>query len=180
MRHGAVKLFFFSILTLLLGCNADTSATESEQDMIFKKKPSENYVISSPLKGQLLNAGEPMANTKIIRELEWEGHEGAVIEEYLTDENGFFDLPVHEEALSSGGIGQFVAYTKIFVEHDGNREGVWTSAKTHKGLNSEFDEPPQDLVCDVTTPKSRVEMNHGLCMTRCRWSNMPKDESNEW
>ena len=179
MRNGILLLFIGLSLTVLPGCDANNQVADVEKDMIFKKKPAEIYVISSPLKGQLLNDGKPLARTKIIRQLEWEGQKSEIVHEFMTNDDGMFDLPVHEEKLSGGGIGQFVAYTEIFVELDGQREGIWTSTKMHKGLNSEFNTPPQGFICDIASPKASVEINHGMCVTKCRWSNMPKENTDE-
>jgi hypothetical protein len=162
---------------VLPGCNADTSGTDSEQGMIFKKKQPENYIISSPLNGLLLNDGKPLAHKKIFRKLQWNGNEEGMIQQFMTDRNGAFSLPAHAEALTIGALSQFLGHTEIYIDHDGKREDIWYVAKMQKELNSEFDEPPQDLVCDITAEEIRVEIIHGMCMTKCRWRNMPGDNA---
>ena len=175
MRYSFLTIFMISILAMLSGCDTDSSTTDLEQNMFLENPPPDNYVISSPLKGFLLKGGKPFSHAKIIRKLRWNGNEDGVFQEFVTDESGAFALPVHEETLSFAALAQFVGKTNIYVVHDGVQELFWFSTKKHKDLNSEFDMPPEELICDISTPDMRVNIKSGMCMTRCRWSNMPKE-----
>jgi len=142
--------------------------------MIFKKPTPVNFVISSPLEGVLHRDGKPLSHARIIRKLRWNGNDEGITQEFGTDESGFFSLPAHEETLSIGPLEQFVGKTNIDVEQNGVLENFWFSAKTLGDMNSEYDIPPEELICDISNADLGVNINFGICMTKCRWSNMPK------
>jgi hypothetical protein len=162
------------MLIALCGCGPDTSNTYAEQTVILNKPTPASFVISSPLEGALLRDGKPLSHARIIRRLRWNDNEEGITREYHTDESGFFSLPAHEETLSIGPLEQFVGKTNIDVEQDGILETFWFSAKTQGDLNSEYDILPEELICDISNADLGVNINFGTCMTKCRWSNMPK------
>ncbi|WP_301003270.1 DUF6795 domain-containing protein [Pseudoalteromonas sp.] len=49
----------------------------------------QDFVLSAPVKGQLLDKGQPVANTKVVRSLTY-GDEYK--DEAITDDNGFFNF----------------------------------------------------------------------------------------
>ena len=120
--------------------------------------------------------GKPVVNARIIRKLRWNGNEDGITQEFNTDETGFFSLPAHEETLSLGALEQFVGKTNIDVDNDGTMENIWFSAKTSPDLNSEYETPPRELVCDLNNADIGVSINFGTCLTKCRWANMPEEE----
>lgn len=174
MKYGRSLLALATMLTALCGCGPDTSNTNAEQTVIFKKPNPVSFVVSSPLEGILRKDGKPLSHTRIIRKLRWNGNEEGITQEFHTDASGFFSLPAHEETLSIGMLEQFVGKTNIDVEQEGMLENFWFSAKTHGDLNSEYDSPPEELTCDMSNADLGVNINFGTCMTKCRWSNMPK------
>lgn len=178
--HIAGRTFrqFFLLLPLMLatlGCGKNISDKESNM-LIVKNPPASVHVISSPLKGTLLKNGQPLAHTKIIRRLRWNSNEDGIEQEFTTDENGVFDLPAHEEMLELPALIEFVAKTDLYAMVDGERDQFWFSSKMTKEINSEWDEPPVGVQCDLINDLQRVEINDGLCGTKCIWTNMPKDE----
>jgi len=46
-----------------------------------------------------------------------------------------------------------------------------------KDLNSEYEEPPWDLIFDISDADVGVSIKSGTCSTRCRWSNRPEDDN---
>lgn len=143
---------------------------------MFLNKPNPStYVISSPLEGVLLRDGKPLGGAKIIRKLRWNGNAEGIFQEFMTDPSGAFSLPVHEETLTLGVLEQFVGKTDLEVEVDGNMEFFWYSAKMHKDLDSKVNEVPENLICDIEEAEKSVNVEFGTCLTKCRWSNMPKD-----
>lgn len=140
------------------------------------KGTMKNYVISSPMEGVLMKNGKPSPNTKIIRRLRWNGNEEGLEEEFITDDNGRFSLPIHEEALSLGMLNQFVSSTQIDVNIDGQTVDVWYNNKFEEGLHAETEGPLIGLVCDMSADEVVVEPGLSKIVTICRWKEMPKSE----
>ncbi len=170
----------YLLCVLLTACGSSTSnSTKGDTTMFLSKPAPSDYVISSPLEGVLTKDGKPLSDTKMLRRLTWNGSNGELQEikqEYLTDKEGKFSLPSHEETLALGALEEFVGSTYIDAEIDGEIQFLWYSAKNTKELNSEYDSPPIDLVCDVNQPEAGVDINLGTCLTVCQWSNIPKDD----
>jgi len=162
-----------AVIIVFSGCDTDKSNANAEQSMFLETPPPANFVISSPLQGILLKDGIPLSHARILRKLRWNGNEAGVVQEFHSDETGFFSLPAHEEILSIGALEQFVGKTNIDVEHEGKVQNFWFSAKTKPDLNSEYDTPPSGLTCDLSNAETGVEIRFGTCLTRCRWDNMP-------
>jgi len=176
----------FSLLSfiILLGCSGDNTSGEiiaekkaenKESNVlgIFGKKEEKSYIISSPLEGILMKGGEPLANTKIIRRLRWNGNEEGVVDEFMTDEKGYFSLPVYEEVLSLNTMTQFVGSTTIFASSELDDNFFWYSPKTDGELFSDTGGKLDELICDLGNAEERVEAtSHGI-LTKCRWKNMP-------
>jgi len=146
--------------------------------MFFLKDPAPaNYVISSPLEGVLMKNGSVLANTKIIRRVRWNDNEQGIEEEFSTDDKGYFKLPKFEKELKMGALATFVGKTDLWaVLENGERDQFWFSSKMEKEENSEFEEVPEGMVCDLATEEGGVNLSHGLCLTKCRWNNMPEEE----
>jgi hypothetical protein len=162
----------------LTGCDADNSANRkvNEESEMFVKPTTENYVIFSPLEGVLMRNGQPLANTKIIRRLRWNGNDEGLMEEFTTDDQGRFSLPVHEEALSLGMLGQFVSSTKLEVDIGGQILDVWYNNKFEEGLYAETNGPITDLVCDLDFEEIVIKAGLSKIMTICQWKDMPESE----
>jgi len=145
-----------------------------EKTMVLTPAKPTSYVISSPLSGKLVRAGDPILNTRIVRTLYWNGNQEGIKQIFSSDDNGYFSLPAHEEMLELGPLQEFIAKTDIKALIDGVEEDIWYSTKMAKELNSEFDTPPRALVCDLNEPEIGVNIKYGLCLTKCRWENMPE------
>lgn len=141
---------------------------------MFGKKSTQTYVIFSPMQGVLLQDGKPLANTKIIRKLAWNGNEDGVVEEFVTDENGYFSLPVYEQELSLGMLNQFVGKADLEFETPTQRDYLWTSSKFFPEIFAETDGELEDLVCDIASEEIAVPMGPTSILTRCRWKNIPE------
>ncbi|WP_018014964.1 DUF6795 domain-containing protein [Teredinibacter turnerae] len=138
--------------------------------LFIKNPPPTNYVISSPLSGLLQKDGRPLANSKIIRLLRWNSNEDGIEQAFYSDENGYFDLPAHEETLEIPALVQFVAKTDLYAIVDGERDQFWFSRKMDKGINSEFERRPAGLVCELANDMTWIESSGGLCGCTCNWN----------
>lgn len=168
----ALLIFIF----LLTGCGSDKSLNnehDKEPEMFFKEK-KENYVIFSPLEGVLMQGGKPLPNTKIIRKLRWNGNEEGLVEEFLTDNNGNFSLPIHEEELSLNMLSQFVGKADLEFETEAERDYIWSSGKFSAEIFTETAGEISGLVCDIEAEEIAVPMSPLPILTKCRWKNMPE------
>jgi len=79
------RLKVYSLVIVTIAVILFTS-TQALADMfgLFNKQ---EFVLSAPVKGQLLNGGQAVANTKVVRSLTY-GDE--YVDEATTDENGYF------------------------------------------------------------------------------------------
>ncbi len=178
-------------LIILLGCSGEGTsqvkvtedtfsktsvkeATNKESTMLglFGKKDTEKYVVSSPLEGILVKDGQPLANTKIIRRLRWNGNDEGVVDEFKTDAKGYFSIPAHEESLSIGKLTQFVSNIELFSESETDNNFFWYSNKFSGELFSDFETPIKALVCDIDSSESRVELKHGAVYSKCKWEEV--------
>jgi hypothetical protein len=179
MRLTIVTLFLFFNVLVLIGCDAGVSNNKkvnTEQGM-FTKQATENYVIFSPMEGVLLKGGVPLSNAKIIRRLTWNDNEEGLVEEFTTDEQGSFSLPIHEEALSIGMLSQFVASAQLEVLYEGDLHDIWYNSRLGNGEYLETDGPARELICDLNQEEGVVEISSLVrILTKCRWANMPKPD----
>ena len=172
-----LKILYLVMLSVgLFGCAADKKLDleADKESSVFKKKSTEKYVIFSPLKGVLVQNGTPLPRVKIIRNLSWNGSDGGVKEEFYTDENGHFSLPIREENLSLNMLDQFVAKADLEYELNGEKHYLWSSSKFFPEIYTETDGPISGLICDISMEEIPVPMGPTSILTLCRWENMPK------
>ena len=176
MRPVIKILLIILYCIFLAGCDADNSANRkvNEEPEMFVKPTTENYVIFSPMEGVLMRNDQPLANTKIIRRLRWNGNDEGLVEEFATDDQGRFSLPVHEEALSLGMLSQFVGKADLEVKTESGKDYIWTSSKFFPEIFTETGGKISDLVCDIESEEVAVPMGPTSILTRCRWKNMPE------
>lgn len=168
---------------ILLGCSGESISNEKDSSQamnetankeskmlgIFGKDKGEAFTVSSPLEGRLVRNGKPLTNTKIIRRLRWNGNDDGVIDEFMTDERGYFSIPAREELLTLGKLTQFVSNIELFAESETDDNFFWYSNKFSGEVYSDFEAPIQELVCDINEKENRVELSHGAVFSKCQW-----------
>jgi hypothetical protein len=174
MKIALILIF----VALIPGCGADTSSNDEpdREPEMFEKKSTQTYVISSPMQGVLVNNGEPLANTKITRHMRWVGNDEGLVEEFVTDQNGYFSLPVHEESLALGMLTQFSSSTHLQAEIDGETFDIWYNNKFEADVYAEAGIKLNNVVCDLSAAEVVVQAELSKIMTICRWSDMPDPE----
>ncbi len=174
-----MKTFLLILFGLFMGgcdSNIATNKEANEEPEMFVKPKTENYVIISPMEGVLMQNGKPLVNTRITRHLRWNGNEEGLIEDFLTDEQGRFSLPIHEEALSLGMLSQFVGKAEISTNMDGISILFWYNNKLLPEVFTETEGQLNELVCDLDFEEIPVYIAGSTVpniLTRCRWKNMP-------
>ena len=169
---------------ILLGCSGE-SASEQKMDNkieeesrvlgLFGSKETKNYVIASPLSGVLVKDGKPLANTKIIRRLTWNGNEEGTVSEFTTDAEGYFTIPVHEETLTLNTMTEFVASSTLYVDEVSDENFFWYSPKRTEGLYSETGGMLEEVVCELSNEEDRVTPENAdtYIFSKCKWQNKP-------
>ncbi len=167
----------FSLLTivfcLLTGCTEEKSPAMLSP--IMKDSKEKVYVISSPMSGTLLENGKPLANQKITRKLTWNGNSEGISEDFFTDENGKFYLPLHKEVLKLESVlEQFVANQQLEVERNNEVDEIWISGQQSGELFGETaGKEIESVICDLSNDLARVYgEDQGLLATKCRWENI--------
>lgn len=140
--------------------------------MFLNKSEKKTYVIASPIEGVLQKDGKPLSNIKMIRRLRWNGNEGGIFQKVITDRNGAFQFPLHEETLTMTKLAQFVAKADIEIEFEGEKVDLWYSTKFLEGL---YDDTAgqflNDLVCDISNSEERYRNGASKLSTLCRWND---------
>jgi len=171
---------------ILLGCSGESTSSDCKSNQainktankessvlgLFGKDEKEKYVISSPLDGILVRDGKPLANTKIIRRLRWNGNDEGVVDEFITDDKGYFSIPAHEEQLSIGKLAQFVSNIELFSESETDDNFFWYSNKFSGELFSDFESPIEGLTCQLDEKETRFELKHCAIYSKCKWKQI--------
>ena len=166
------------ILTLAasIGCSDEKTPliqNHKENSMFgFGNKSEETFVTSSPIEGKIMNEGLPVTNARIVRKVRSNKHQDWVVEEFSTDENGFFNLPVREETYALG-LTQFVSATQVDIEINGELINFWYSNNSLGRLYSEFGgEALRDLICELTQEEIIINGDSYGILAKCHWSGM--------
>ncbi|PKG81057.1 hypothetical protein CXF85_20055 [Colwellia sp. 75C3] len=174
-------------LIILLGCSGESSSQDkiAEENVnevsnkestmlgLFGKKNTEKYVVSSPLEGILVKDGQPLVNTKIIRRLSWSGNDEGTVDEFFTDGEGYFTIPVYEEILAIGKLTEFVGTITLYVKSVDDDNFFYHSSKRSAEIYSDTKAPLEELVCDMAHDEALVDISRVGIFSRCKWKGMP-------
>lgn len=142
----------------------------------FGNKSEETFVTSSPIEGKIMNEGLPVANARIVRKVRSNKHQDWVVEEFSTDENGFFSLPVREETYALG-LTQFVSATQVDIEINGELINFWYSNSLKGEIYAEFGGAKlKELSCELTSEEIIINGDFHNILTKCTWNNMPETD----
>ncbi len=136
-----------AILLVFLSSNTTTQAC-ADMFGFFNKQ---DFVLSASVKGQLLDKGQPVANTKVVRALTY-GDEYK--DEAITDNNGFFNFKAKTIRTSkpSNMFDNESLHQHIYLEN-GTPEGVvlwYTIVSIHEDSET-LERLLSDLQCDTAT-----------------------------
>lgn len=135
----------------------------------FKKE----VYLMSPLKGQLVKDGQPLANTALEVMLSMPGGEQRTFA-HQTDENGFFDLPAITEKMHVGPMTEFAIGQYVFALVDGEKVRFWYAGKREPEKFAEFSPPgeAEELVCELTNENQFTDQGTGFIATKCQWKSI--------
>ena len=164
MKQSLAIIKSYLVILLLLICYPAQGMS-----MPFLSHPPEEVVVFSPMQGQITHNGEPVANAKITRKLQWKDDEGET-ETFFTDEKGYFELPIKTDVVTLGKLSTFVMHQEINVVVDGKTRPIWVMGKGSKVKYGELGGAVTNLVCHLENEIKRVEVPDGLLGTNCTWS----------
>ena len=127
----------------------------------------EQICLMSAVSGQLVKDGQPLPNTKLVRELSYVYKDGFHTDEATTDAEGNFNFPaVFENKKRFVFLNMFSVGQSIKVDED----IIWIGSKTEPEENSEGRGESVYLDCnlenkEMTTTRIDVSIYH----TTCHW-----------
>ena len=128
--------------------------------VLFTDSPSEAFVFRtnyfcSPVKGQILYDGKPIAGVEVVRTLTAEGlNNGEYKDTATTDEQGYFSMPevfnrtflLRPQFFSANpGVSQYI---NVFYNEE--RYNIWASGKQGFQRGGETNELEIKILCDLT------------------------------
>ena len=159
LRVTVLSLFFSSVTG---ACMSPLSLNP------FKKE----VYLMSPLKGQLVKDGQPLANVELEVSLSMPGEERTF--KHQTDENGYFDLPAITEKMHLGPMTEFAIGQYVFAYVDGEKIRFWYAGKREPGKYAEFTPPgeAEDLICNIGDENQFTDQGAGFIGTICKWKSI--------
>ena len=111
----------------------------------------EQICLMSAVSGQLVKDGQPLPNTKLVRELSYVYKDGFHTDEAITDAEGNFSFPaVFENKKRFAFLNAFTIAQSIEVERPNQNINIWLGNKNEASENSEGrGKSIQGLVCDI-------------------------------
>lgn len=150
---------YLAIIIILI-CNATSAIGMDFED-------AGTAFLFSSMSGNLYFDGEPVAHATLIRTINFDGYER---DRFVTDENGYFELPAVIEAnLSAEQIADFSVGQEILVEYQGRRYTLWSAVKSDPRENSEARGQELEVRCDMAGLNQLVQVDGHPIFTPCRW-----------
>lgn len=130
---------------------------------------NQRVIIASPLSGVITYEGNPVANTKVERWLQWKDKDGETQTSY-TNAKGEFSFPEVSDEVKISPLSAFVITQDIHVYRDGEKKTVWSIGKDNYDLYGEFGGEPVDFACELTDEDDAVRTDGTLIWTSCKWT----------
>lgn len=165
-----MKKKFKVISQIIVSVTLVTFAFEGVSMSLFKKN-EEEVVLFSKMEGHITYKGKPVSNAKIERRVNWKDDIGEK-DYFETDDKGYFLLPEIRENIKLSGLTQFVVGQEIKVLHKDKEYYIWNMGKMSKNKYGELGGKPINFRCDLKDDAVRVEVEHGLLGTSCKWDSI--------
>jgi hypothetical protein len=127
--------------------------------MLFKT----NY-FCSPVQGQLLYEGKPLAGVKVVRTLTADGLENGRYEDYaITNEEGFFEMPEVSNKTFLVRPQFFSAFPHVGQQfgafYKDEEYAIWANTKSGFDKGGETSKPSINMVCDLSDSNKSESFN---------------------
>ena len=132
----------------------------------------EQICLMSKVNGQLVKDGQPLPNTKLVRELSYVYKDGFHTDEAITNAEGYFSFPaIFEKKKRFAFLNMFTIAQNIDIIINGERKIIWSGNKNDEEENTEARGKPINLICDLA--KSNYEhkyIDDSSFSTLCDWN----------
>lgn len=137
--------------------------------MGFLSKPT--HCVFSAFSGHLTLNGEPVKSSRVVRTGQLGHAEKAVVDETITDEQGYFEFPdMYQSASEFGIIPMFtVAQTLKLYKDDGDQVEIWEGARRDAVRGGENRNNPWHMKCELSNDIKLFTVNRSHYFTRCAW-----------
>ncbi len=163
---------FYILLIIFLVCTVLFFSMKGVAMTMFSGK-EEGVVLFSPMEGKLTIEGKLAAGIKIVRWLIWKDNEGEK-EEFYTNENGNFSIPIKKDLVKLSPLSQFVMSQTILAYHEQKEIPIWVKSKRSKVEFGELGGKPKNFRCELTKKRTRIENDDGLFSTSCKWDSIER------
>lgn len=122
--------------------------------------------VFSAVKARLTMNGEPVKNTKVTRQWDWNKLN---YDEAVTDENGYVTFPARfETSLSRLLPTELVVGQQLSIDYNGEETVFWTNSKREPEENAEYGGARFDLSCELSDEEVLIEDYGSLMVTMCK------------
>ena len=125
-------------------------------------------VLFSPMEGKITFEGKPAANAKIIVHVFWKDDVGEK-EEFQTNENGEFNIPIKKTKVRIPPLAEFVVTQQVSVIFKSESFVIWSKATSGTDEYGGLGGNPKNVRCELTEKRKKQENFSGLFSTSCRW-----------
>jgi hypothetical protein len=118
--------------------------------------PMQKRTIFSPVRGQILLAGKPVAQLEVVQRYQWLSVDDGEVR-IKTDANGRFAFPEVSVRKLRQPKEVFIVQ-ELDVMHQGAKVTLWNHTKQNMTLNGELGDEAIELVADLEKPAQEVKL----------------------
>ena len=140
----------------------------------------EQICLMSAVSGQLVKDGQPITNTKLVRQLSYVYKDGFHIDETVTDAEGHFNFPaVFEKKKRFAFLNVFQIGQVIEAVVNNENIIIWQGIKYDREENAEGRGKSIEISCHVDREEQRqVRIDQSKYFVRCDWDIESDPEPN--
>ena len=130
----------------------------------------EQICLMSEVNGQLVKDGQPLPNTKLVRELSYVYKDGFHTDEAITNAEGYFSFPaIFEKKKRFAFLNMFSIGQVIKAPAHGENAQIWIGSKTEPEENSEARGKAINVFCDLENEFTTTRIENSSYHLRCAW-----------
>ena len=137
----------------------------------------DNLVLCSPMQGQILNNGQPVAGLRVEQRLLWNMEKEPRIAHATTDEQGYFTFPKVVASANFSWLAQLLHVPAIsrtiYLLQDDQRILAYSGGRNSYREDGDFKTKPENFKCDLNTLRT---INSLLQQVDCEILNTQKEQ----
>lgn len=154
-----IALFFNLLVVINYGAHA-MSLNDVGKVCLFSK-----------MSGVIKLDGIPIANVKLVRTID---RNKPIIDETITDENGYFEFPaIFERTITKLLPQEFVVGQEIMAYYDNREYQIWSGVKRRSEENAESRGQPLIVECELNSERYYKKVNNSPIFGLCKWDAEP-------